>query len=104
MTAACTASPNASNQVAMRGPCASTSMRHLSGGGSPSSQEAAFMSWTSPVAPLSGAAGESAVHTCPCGRLQTSAPRCSLTYIAAQSYGAVEHALKQLFLLSKPVP
>ena len=43
MTAACTASANASTQVAMRGPCASTSGRHLSGGGSPSSQEAAFM-------------------------------------------------------------
>ena len=43
MTAACTASRTASVHVAMRGPWASKSVRHFSGAGSPSSQEAAFI-------------------------------------------------------------
>jgi hypothetical protein len=43
MTAACTARSTASVHVAMRGPCASRSVRHFSGAGSPSSHEAAFI-------------------------------------------------------------
>ena len=43
ITAACTASRTASVHVAMRGPWASRSVRHFSGAGNPSSQEAAFI-------------------------------------------------------------
>jgi len=42
-SAACTPSASARNQVAKRGPSASSSARQRSGGGRPSSQDAAFM-------------------------------------------------------------
>jgi hypothetical protein len=43
MKAAWTASRTASVHVAIRGPCARSSVRHFSGAGSPSSHEAAFI-------------------------------------------------------------
>src|SRR5581483_3840783 len=97
MTAAWIASANASTHVATRGPWASARARHLSAGGSPSSKEAAFMSWTCPSGAVS--APRVSDQNAPAS-LQTPAPRCSLTAVPRQSYEAVEHALKQLFLLS----
>ena len=58
INAACTPSASASTQVATRGPCASASDRHRSEAGMFSSQDAAFIGWTSPQSgPLKYGAG-----------------------------------------------